>query len=526
MGGDLTVDSTPGKGTTFFFEARLGVEAQPEGPSRVAPAGVAERPVLIVEDTDTSRELLEMLLRSWSITPVSVTTAEEGLALLERRNRKGGPDPFGLVVLDWMLPGMNGLDAAERIRAREETRALPIVLISAYAGKEEEARCAALGVNVFLPKPITASSLFDAVVEAQGARVHVARRALDVPLEREFESRVLLAEDNEANQMVASEILARLGIELDIATNGREALDMVRAARGQYAAVLMDVQMPEMDGLAATRALRADPSLRDLPIIAMTANAMQADLDACLEAGMNDRITKPIERKALVQTLRRWLPPRQTPLKDTAPAAEAPGDSPRLEGINVAGSLERLGLEFETFQRMLLRFADGQGAMLDTLRAAVASGDGDAVARHAHAIAGASGNLGAEALRAAAKALERAGREGTGDFARLLADLEASAAVVLRSVDTLRGSGASTALEPGQVLVPPAARPVLERLQAALADFDLSTASIALADLDGVAMPGAVRELARLRGHVDSYEYEEARAITNQLLGQIGTEVP
>jgi HPt (histidine-containing phosphotransfer) domain-containing protein len=258
----------------------------------------------------------------------------------------------------------------------------------------------------------------------------------------------------------------------------------------------------------------------------MTANAMQADLDACLEAGMNDRITKPNERKALVQTLRRWLPPRQTPLKDTAPAAEAPGDSPRLEGINVAGSLERLGLEFETFQRMLLRFADGQGAMLDTLRAAVASGDGDAVARHAHAIAGASGNLGAEALRAAAKALERAGREGTGDFARLLADLEASAAVVLRSVDTLRGSGASTALEPGQVLVPPAARPVLERLQAALADFDLSTASIALADLDGVAMPGAVRELARLRGHVDSYEYEEARAITNQLLGQIGTEVP
>ncbi len=145
MGGDLTVESTPGKGTTFVFTARLGVEAQPEAPIRVAPARVAERPVLIVEDTETSRELLETLLRSWSISPVSVATAEEGLALLERRNRKGGSDPFGLVVLDWMLPGMNGLEAAERIRAREETRTLPIVLISAYAGKEEEARCAALG---------------------------------------------------------------------------------------------------------------------------------------------------------------------------------------------------------------------------------------------------------------------------------------------------------------------------------------------------------------------------------------------
>ena len=203
MGGDLTVESTPGKGTTFVFTARLGVEAQPETPARGVPAGIAERPALIVEDTETSRELLETLLRGWSIPTTSVATAEEGLTLLELRNRKGGEDPFGLVVLDWMLPGMNGLDAAERIRARDETRRLPIVLISAYAGKEEETRCAALGVNVFLPKPITASSLLDAVVEAQGARVHAARRALDAPLEREFDARVLLAEDNEANQMVA-----------------------------------------------------------------------------------------------------------------------------------------------------------------------------------------------------------------------------------------------------------------------------------------------------------------------------------
>jgi two-component system sensor histidine kinase/response regulator len=175
MGGDLTVESTPGKGTAFFFTARLGLEQQPE-----------------------------MLLRSWSIPPVSVATAEEALALLERRSHTGAGDPFGLVILDWMLPGLSGLDAAARIRARDETRTLPIVLISAYAGKEEEAHCAALGV---IPKPITASSLFDAVVEAQGARVHAARRALDAPFERKFAARVLLAEDNEANQMVASEIL-------------------------------------------------------------------------------------------------------------------------------------------------------------------------------------------------------------------------------------------------------------------------------------------------------------------------------
>lgn len=161
-----------------------------------------------------------------------MASAEEILALLEQCNREGSPDAFGLAILDWMLPGMNGLDAAERIRSRAETRALPIVLISAYAGKEEEARCAELGVNVFLRKPITASSLFDAVVESQGARVHAVRRGLDAPLEREWDGvRALLAEDNEANQMVASELLARLGIELDIASNGREAVEMARALR-------------------------------------------------------------------------------------------------------------------------------------------------------------------------------------------------------------------------------------------------------------------------------------------------------
>ena len=224
--------------------------------------------------------------------------------------------------------------------------------------------------------------------------------------------------------MVASEILGRLGIVLEIANNGREALEMVRAGRGKYAAVLMDVQMPEMDGLAATRAIRGDPALHDLPIIAMTANAMKADLDACLDAGMNDHITKPIERKALLQTLRRWLPARQKPaasVASPAPAASGADGVRSLEGINVEGSLERLGLDFATFRRMLLRFADGQGAVLDALRAAVAAGDSDAAARHAHALAGASGNLGAEGLRAAAKALERAGREGSRDLGHLLA---------------------------------------------------------------------------------------------------------
>ena len=538
MDGDLTFESAPGVGTTFFFTARFGIEAQQNVPARIAPPEVTERPALIVEDSATSRELLETLLHGWSMPSVSVASAEDGLALIEQRNRPGSTNPFGLVILDWMLPGIDGIDAAARIRARAETKNLPIVVISAYAGKEEEARCAELGVNVFLRKPVTASSLFDAIVESQGVRVHAARRGLDAPIEHEFEgAHALLAEDNEANQMVALELLARLGIELDIAANGREAIDMAQAAPAKYAAILMDMQMPELDGLAATRMLRADPRFARIPIIAMTANAMKADLDACIAAGMNDYVTKPIDRKALVATLRRWLPERRVARPSaaaspaaaaTAPSASAPdaGAAPArdVEGIDVSGTLQRLGIDWATLERMLPRFAAGQRPIVDALRAAVVAGDSAAAARHAHAIAGAAGNLGADALRAAAKALEHAGREGRTDLAALLGDVEKQAAIVFASIAALEPADERPAAGPGQPFDPAAAGGALERLTAALKDYDLSAAGDALAQLAASGLPAwAPDDLNRLRACVDGYEYDDARAIAAQLLARVDT---
>ncbi len=537
MGGDLTFESTPGVGTTFVFTARFGTEAQQAVPARALPATLTEGRVLIVEDSASSRELLDTLLRGWSMRTVSVATAEEGLALLEQHNHAASPDPFSLVILDWMLPGIDGLRAAERIRARDQTRSLPIVMISAYAGKEEEARCAELGVNVFVRKPVTTSSLFDAIMESQGVRVHSVRRGLDTPLEREFAGvRALLAEDNEANQMVAIELLGRLGIELDIAGNGREAIQLAEAAPARYQAILMDMQMPELDGLAATRALRADPRFATVPIIAMTANAMKADLDACLAAGMNDYVTKPIDRRALVATLRRWLPAQPTPavatlVSPTEPvASSASSASPAagresesvLEGIDVHGTLQRLGIDRATLERMLLRFAEGQQEVVNALRAAVIAGDGVMAARHAHAIAGASGNLGADGLRSAAKALEQSAREGRIDLSGLLAAVEERAAVVLRSIETLRPAGHHGVATAGGEFDPAGAGAALERLAAALEDYDLSSASGALADLGTSGLPDwAADDLGRLRLCIDGYEYGEARGIASRLLARV-----
>jgi len=395
-------------------------------------------------------------------------------------------------------------------------------------------------VNVFLRKPVTASSLFDAIVESQGVRVHTLRRGLDAPLEREFEgARALLAEDNEVNQMVAIELLGRLGIELDVAGNGREAITMAQAAPTKYNAILMDMQMPELDGLEATRALRADPRFARLPIIAMTANAMKADLDACLDAGMNDHVTKPIDRKALVATLRRWLPSRRPAAASTVPSpapepisstpaasadtsASLAGPAPVLEGLDVNGTIQRLGIDRATLERMLLRFAEGQGPVLEALHAAVGARESGMAARHAHAIAGAAGNLGADALRAAAKALEQAGREGRTNLADLLATVEAQADVVFRSIETLRPKplphGTATTRPLDRVL----ASAALERLALALDDYDLSSANGALVDLDTSGLSAwAADDLGRLRQHIDGYEYGEAKGIASKLLARL-----
>jgi len=547
MGGDLALESKPGEGTTFFFTVHFGLQDTQEAPIPSPPGDIRRLPVLVVEDTETSRELLETFLGSWSIPCTSVATAEEGVALLKEHNWSGGRDPFGLVLLDWMLPGMNGLEAASRIREKEETRSLPIVLISAYAGKEEEARSAEVGVNVFLQKPITASSLFNAIVEAQGLEAQIPRHVSDKILEIEFEGTVaLLAEDNEANQMVATELLSRLGIELDIANNGREAVEMARENKGRYAAILMDMQMPEMDGLEATRTLRADPEFRDLPIIAMTANAMKQDLDACLAAGMSDHIIKPIDRALMVGTLRRWLPRRvSVSLSSTTRSAEkattrshagpATGEAAPglyvIEGIEVDSALRRLGLPFESLRKMLIRFADGQGKTLEDLRAAIRANDNAGAAGFAHALAGSAGNLGMDSLHAAAKALEKAARQGQANLEDLFRTVDGCAVVVFRSIALLKETGQAVkeAVEgvPAQPADPSRLRDNLERLRLALADFDLSSSSEVLRELKKMNVPDEMgREIAHIEEFVENYEYDDAAAIVARLLERVRGGIP
>jgi two-component system sensor histidine kinase/response regulator len=280
-----------------------------------------------------------------------------------------------------------------------------------------------------------------------------------------------------------------------------------------------------MDGLTATRALRAHPELAHLPIIAMTANAMKADLDACLAAGMNDHVIKPIDRNALLQTLRRWLPAAtrgEGTVSASVPTPESRPPTPSHSGIDIAGTIQRLGLDEETLRRMLVRFADGQAPTLDALRAAVASGDTSEAARHAHGVAGAAGNLGVDALRDASKALEQAARTGCTDLAMLLAEVEQCAAVAFRSIDTFRDAAAATQSMTTGPCDTAGARAALDRLQVALDDSELSAATCALADLTACGVPAVAKaDLARLRDRMDRYDYDEAQLILIRIVEQL-----
>ncbi|MFM8932012.1 MAG: response regulator, partial [Gemmataceae bacterium] len=491
---------------------------------------------LVVEDGDSSRELMEAYLRQFQMPTATVLTAEEGLELLAVANGPAGSrsNPFGLVVLDWMLPGMNGIEAARKIRDNPLTRDLPLILTSAYAGREEEGQALDAGVNVFLPKPITASALLDSVAEALGLAARKSPGSSKVMGPVFLGQRVLLAEDNEANQFVAREVLGALGLEIDIAENGVEAVAMAQG--GRYAAILMDMQMPVMDGLEATRILRAEPILCRLPIIALTANAMKSDMDACKTAGMDDFLSKPIERASLVHVLKRWISHSTVPPPPAAsfglPAHEKPVQSPPsvanensgLDGLDIPGTVRRLGLPFDRLLPMFLRFADGLPKMLADIQGAVAIGDANSVARAAHALAGASGNLGADRLRAACKAMEAAARENKTGCVPLLTPVETEAQTVLGSLQSLRPRDASPPVtaEPAAGLAPfdaTAWREDLARLRGLVADSDLSGSSGLAAELSNRPAPSEIsKAVAEITSLVDSYEFDEALTRLDSLL--------
>ena len=418
MGGEIEVDSAPGLGSRFRFGLRFelpsGAGAQPltwpaEGPRNAR--------VLIVDDNACAREVLSGMTASLGL---KADTAADGWDALRRVELADARDePYTLLLLDWKMPGMDGVECLRVLSERERLRhPAPVVLMLTAFSRDDAMRRLderKLKVGAMLTKPVTPSSLFDACSAALGrpsGRTTRAWRREEALLDHRAHltgARILLVEDNPINQELAFDILGRAGIVVRVACNGKEALDMLDEE--QFDGVLMDCQMPVMDGYSATRALRQRPQLRDLPVIAMTANAMIGDRDKALDAGMNDHIAKPIVVEALFAALARWVRPVAAAAADSPGAQNAQGaagDLPDLPGIDTRRGLANLMGDEKLYDRLLRMFLDRERDFPARFTAARATGDARAAARMAHDLRTAAGALAIEALSESAAALEQA----------------------------------------------------------------------------------------------------------------------
>jgi signal transduction histidine kinase/DNA-binding response OmpR family regulator/ligand-binding sensor domain-containing protein/HPt (histidine-containing phosphotransfer) domain-containing protein len=411
MGGEIGVDSETGRGSCFHFSVPFGL--QPEAPPALQDAELHGMRVLVVDDHPVARELLCTLATAFGL---QAETAADGAAALNVVAQADAEDrPFRLLLLDWRMPGLDGIGCLERLGHAAGRHAPPAVLmVTAFGRDEAERQLAARGLRVagLLPKPVTPSGLLDACANALGrpragpSRNEQRQELLQTRQAGLAGARILLVEDNPINQELARELLNRAGIVVNIAGDGKEALAIL--GRERFDAVLMDCQMPVMDGYEATHALRQRPELQDLPVIAMTANAMAGDRQKVLQAGMNDHVAKPIRVDDLFATLARWVHPALP-----APAPQAP-----LPVLDMRAGVAALMGDEGLYRRLLALFREREIDVVARFRAARENGDGDAAMRCAHDLKSVAGSLGMPALQRAAAALEEACNLG-GDAAVL-----------------------------------------------------------------------------------------------------------
>ncbi len=402
MGGELTLDSEPGQGSCFSFVLDLPVAGSAY--ANRTHAGLHGTRVLVVDDLDTSREMLREILLSWHF---KVTEAASGPEALERLMQAGkSPDQaFELVLLDWKMPQMDGVTVARRLHELVAAGVLPkspvVMMITAYSRDQLLREIDALPLAAVLTKPVTPSRLFDAIMDVRGGtrgepavdtEVGLYERAAPI-----HGAHVLLVEDNDTNQTVARDLLERMGLVVTAVWNGKQALDCLGA--GTFDAVLMDLHMPEMDGLEASKRIRAQHGFDRLPVIAMTAAVFEKDRAACEAAGMNAHVAKPIDPQNLLDTLLRWIESRTKAGRPASPRPPAPAPSvPDLgiSGIDSRQALQRLGGNLNLFHSLLRPLAEEQGGAVEAVRAALAAGRQDQAASRLHTLRGVLGNVGAQ----------------------------------------------------------------------------------------------------------------------------------
>ncbi|MES2259600.1 MAG: response regulator [Pseudomonadota bacterium] len=529
MGGAVGVDSEHGKGSTFWFTAMLAVGTARQ--RRLLPdPDLRGRKLLVVDDNDSARTVLGEMLTSMRF---NVSTVSSGQAALNSaRAAADAGAPFEVVLLDWQMPGLSGIETAAALGRLNLAVPPQMAMVTAFGREEVLAQAKAAGIDDVLIKPVNPSVLLNTLIRLMGGVADDSDDPRGAPLPTLAAlatiagARVLLAEDNALNQQVATELLADAGLVVEVANNGLEVLDM--AQRAPYDIILMDMQMPELDGIEATRRLRTQTRFDNLPIVAMTANAMQSDREQCLEAGMVDFVSKPIEPDELWRALLRWIPARHAPA--VAPGAAQAGTQAggedglpdAIAGLDMQAGLRRVLGKRPRYLAMLRGFVANQADAGAQIEAALAVGDRATAERLAHTLKGLAGNIGADALQQAAGELEQALAAGTDNTA--LRD-----ALARQLATQLAAIGA--ALPPEQAEAPAPAvdtalrDSVCQQLSLLLADDDAQAEKI-LAEHQALLAAAYPQHFRRLQQAVAQFDFETALDVLGEAASLTSNDLP
>ncbi|MDE1918077.1 MAG: response regulator [Sphingomonadales bacterium] len=544
MGGDIGVESEPGKGSTFTYHVVLGLAEEQQPREVVACGSLAGLRALAADDNPASRQILREIFAGWGIPLDLVGSGQEALGALEAA--RDSQTPYDLLLLDWKMPGMDGMQTIRAMRERVGTGRLPTTLmITAYGTDELLDEAGNTEISAFIPKPLDPRNLLATLQElfpqpqARPSEPEPADAipAVAGPLRG---LRVLVVEDNDINREIATELLGDGGLLVDTAENGRIACDRLAQGAGRYAAVLMDVQMPEMDGITATRIIRETIPASTLPIIAMTAHAYEEERQQCLDAGMNDHVAKPIDPRLLMDTLSRWM--KEPPVSPAGPSAPAPvsevvsevvppavsapvppGVLPAsLPPFDLEAALLRVNGRTALLHRLIITFGQQNASLGRDLRAQIAQGMVADARRGAHTLKGVAGSLELRAVQSVAAALELALAQGRLEEAgTLLVELERVLAPALSAAATL--SMAAGTKEPRSVTplaMPPG--PARDHLGQMLRRRSLSARSAFAALADQLDLTEAQRREHPLARALEALDYDKALS----LLGDDAPSIP
>ena len=532
MGGQIWVESAVAKGSTFTFTVWFGI-ATGKPPRHVMPRRLDGMRILVVDDNAGAREVLHDVLSSLRFRVETAASGEEGVSAVQTADTR---DPFGLVVMDWKMPGIDGIEATRRITAKGGLQNPPVVfLLSASgAGEGERTRALQAGAVDFLVKPVTSSTLVDALLKAFAPEVLSAMK--DAPKEsngaRELMgARVLLVEDNEINQQIALELMKGAGINASLARNGREAYEILERTDTRFDLVLMDIQMPEIDGYEATKRIRSQTWGSEIPIIAMTAHALVEEREKAMQAGMNDHISKPIDPDAMFATMQKYYrhggSSATTGVRATPTSSTNEAPLPSIEGIDVTAGLARVAGNRHLYIDLLRRFVNGQEGIAREITKALDGNDRELAERLAHTLKGMAGNLGVSSVQTIAAKMEQQIRDGHSPEQNgvTLARLESALRSTVERIQIAFPDSEAPEDTKGGNKKPHEILSALQRLSALIEESDSEALDLFETVCRSLEAVSPREEVAKLRERLQAYDFKTALSLL-KLIQEVMEQTP